>query len=273
MPLRNVRLHPLKKTSPFRRIAIGTWDGPGDPQIYGSMDVDLTTVDAWLASRASDAPRVTVTHLMTRAVGRAMREFPDLNGILRFHKVFLRESVDVTCLASFADDQGKMDLASVRITDADQKNAEEIAVQMDEKLARLRGAKDTDVQKTSRMMSMLPGFVVRFLLWITALLTYTFNLRVPGIPPDLFGGCIITNVGMMGFDVAYAPLVPYSRVPLLLLLGATKLRPVVIDGEVVARNTLPINATVDHRFCDGALLGKMAKSIRWSFENPEEAFG
>ena len=93
------------------------------------------------------------------------------------------------------------------------------------------------------------------------------------MPKDPFAGCIITNVGMLGLDVAYAPLVPYSRVPVILLVGEAKKRPIVdADGNVVAREIVTINATIDHRFCDGVLLGKMVRVIREAFDDPDTHF-
>jgi pyruvate dehydrogenase E2 component (dihydrolipoamide acetyltransferase) len=123
------------------------------------------------------------------------------------------------------------------------------------------------------MISLMPGFLVRFFLWLTALFSYTLNIRFPGIPRDPFGGCILTNVGMFGLDVAYAPLVPYSRVPLILLVGEAKKRPVVVGDKLEVREVVTVNATVDHRFCDGALLGKMVKVVREAFDDPGTHFG
>ena len=63
MGLRNVPVTP-----PFRKIALGTWDRPGDPQIYGTLEIDLTNAYAWRDSLPEDAPKVTVTHMVARAM-------------------------------------------------------------------------------------------------------------------------------------------------------------------------------------------------------------
>ena len=34
---RNVALKPVGKVSSFRKLAMGTWDDPRDPQIYGTL--------------------------------------------------------------------------------------------------------------------------------------------------------------------------------------------------------------------------------------------
>lgn len=273
MALRNVRLRALGKTPPFRKLAIGTWGKPGDPQIYGTLEIDLTEAVRWHRALPEGAPKITVLHMVTRAMGLAMKRYPDLNGLLRFGRIYLRESVDVACLAAVEHESGRADLTSVRVSDVDQKSVPQIAHEMATRLSRARGAKDTEVQKTSALMGLLPGFMIGFFLWLSAFISYTLNLRAPGIPKDLFGGCIITNVGSFGLDQAFAPLVPYSRAPIVLLLGEAKDRPAVVDGELVIRKIATLNATIDHRFCDGALLARMVRVIHEAFAEPEEHFG
>jgi pyruvate/2-oxoglutarate dehydrogenase complex dihydrolipoamide acyltransferase (E2) component len=83
---------------------------------------------------------------------------------------------------------------------------------------------------------------------------------------------MITNVGMLELDVAYAPLVPYSRVPILLTVGAVKDQPVVDDGVVKPGKVMNINVTFDHRFIDGVQAAAMSKSMRSWIEHPFEHF-
>ena len=66
------------------------------------------------------------------------------------------------------------------------------------------------------------------------------DLRWAGIPSDPFGSVMITNVGSLGLDTAYVPLVPYSHVPILLALGAVKDSAVVEDGKVVAGKVMRV---------------------------------
>ncbi len=272
MGIRNVKVKALKKTPPFRKVAIGTWGKPTDPQIYGTIDIDLTKAQAWRKKLPPDGPKVTVTHMVARAVALAMKKYPDLNGFLRFRKIYLRPTVDMTVLAAVEHESGQEDLTSLKLNDVDQKGVTQIAADQAAKLKRIREKRDTDMQKSSRLLSIIPGFLIRAVLGLIAVISYTLNLRFPGIPKDPFGGCLLTNVGMWGLDVAYAPLVPYSRIPLVLLVGEAKKRPVVVGDRIEAREIVTLNASVDHRFCDGALLAKMVKAVRQAFDDPDTYF-
>lgn len=272
MGIRNVKIKSLRKVPPFRRAAVGTWGHPTDPQIYGTLEVDLTKAYAWRDSLPDSGPRLTVTHMVARAIALAMAEYPDLNGLIRFRKIYLRQTVDIFFQVTVEHESGREDLAGIRIAEVDKKGVVQIAEEMARKVERVREKRNTPVQKTSRMLSLLPGFMMRFVLNLTAFISYTLNIRFPGIPKDLFGGCMISNVGALGLDLAFAPLVPYSRTPLVLLVGQAKKRPVVVGDTIEAREIVTLNATIDHRFCDGALLAKMVRVIQKAFAAPEEYF-
>ena len=82
----------------------------------------------------------------------------------------------------------------------------------------------------------------------------------------------ITNVGSLGLDTAYVPLVPYTRVPIFVAPGAVKDMPVVEDGKVVPGKVMNVNASFDHRFIDGYHAAVLAKTIREMMESPFESF-
>jgi len=272
MGLRNVKIKPLRHTPPFRKVALGTWHGPGDPQIYGTLEIDLTKAYAWRDRQPEGGPRVTVTHMVARAMALALSRHPDLNAFIRLRRIYLRQLVDLFILAVVEHESGREDLTSVKVSRADEKGVAGIADEVGTKLKRVREKKDTDLQKSSKLMSIIPGFLMRFVLKMVAFISYTLNLRCPGIPRDPFGACLITNVGMFGLDVAYAPIVPYTRAPVVLLVGEAKKRPVVIDDKIEIRPVVTLNATIDHRLCDGALLAKMVRTIRGAFDDPDTHF-
>ena len=88
---------PVEDASSFRRMAAAMWRSPRDPSIYGSMDVDATDALAFLARHeAETGVRLTVTHLVARAVAAALRAQPEINGKVRFwDKLEQRRSIDV----------------------------------------------------------------------------------------------------------------------------------------------------------------------------------
>ena len=68
------------------------------------------------------------------------------------------------------------------------------------------------------------------------------------------------------------PLVPYSRVPILIATGAVKDVPVVADGKLVPAKVMRVNATFDHRFIDGFHASVMSRVLKQWIEHPFEHF-
>ena len=77
----------------------------------------------------------------------------------------------------------------------------------------------------------------------------------------------VTNFGAVGGEYA-TPILNYPEVGIL-GIGELKQRPVVEDGEVVAKYTLPISLTIDHRIVDGADAARFANTFIEYVENPE----
>jgi pyruvate/2-oxoglutarate dehydrogenase complex dihydrolipoamide acyltransferase (E2) component len=73
---------------------------------------------------------------------------------------------------------------------------------------------------------------------------------------------MITSVGMWGIGHAYSPLAHYYRVPVLVLVGAVRKAPTVVDDAVVIRPMLTLTATFDHRYADGYHAARFAEALR-----------
>jgi len=84
---------------------------------------------------------------------------------------------------------------------------------------------------------------------------------------DLSGATFtITNYGSLGGRFA-TPIIPPGQ-GAILGLGAVAERPVVIDGEVVARPTLPMVLGADHRLIDGDLAEAFRRAVADDLAEP-----
>lgn len=270
----HLELIPKRDLSSFRKLAIGTWKTAYDPTVYGTLTVRMDKAMAYIeAFRQRTGVRLTVTHLVAKAMGEALRRCPDANAILRFNKIYLRQRVTLSTLV-VQTDGGKVDLTSARIEDADKKNLQEIAADLEEAVRRVRERRDVALEKGKGTLQKIPYLLLNTFTWLMSFFMYTLNLDLSrfGMPKDAFGSAIITNVGSLGLDTAYVPLAPYTRVPIFVAPGAVKEVPVVEDGKVVPGKVMNINATFDHRFIDGFHAGVLANTLREMLENPFEQF-
>jgi pyruvate dehydrogenase E2 component (dihydrolipoamide acetyltransferase) len=277
---RNIELGPPLKLSSWRKIALGTWRDAGDPSIYSVLEVDVGPALAYLERlRAAQAhqpeapPKLTLTHFVGKAVANTLASHRDINCIRRFGRIYPRKDVDIFFQVA-GDTQGK-DLSGMTIRKADTKSVRDFAAEMTARARKIRHEGDPEFRKMKRTMGGLPGWASRFVLGFAGFLLYTLNLWTPllGSPRDPFGSCMITSIGSLGLDMAFAPLVPYSRVPLLIAVGAVRDTPVVREGRVVVAQVMRLCVTIDHRLIDGMHASHMAKKLLAIFADPERELG
>lgn len=268
----HLKLTPKGEVSSFRKIAIGTWTTTYDPTVYGTLTVRMEKALEYIERfREAHGVRLTVTHLVTKACADALRRCPDANAILRFNKIYLRDKVTISVLVVQTDQgDGKVDLTAAKIEDADQKSLRQIAAEMQETIDKVRQRKDLALEKGKGTVAMIPFLLMNLFLKLLGFFMYTLNLDLSrlGMPRDAFGGLTVTNVGSLGLDTAYVPLVPYTRVPIFVAPGAVKDVPVVENNKVIPGKVMNINASFDHRFIDGAHAAVLAKTVREYLENP-----
>ncbi len=268
----NLDLVQKKDLSSFRRIAIGTWATTYDPSVYGSMTLPVDDAQAYIrAFRERTGKKITMTHLMAKVAAACLAKMPDGNAILRFNKVYMRKNIGVFFQVALEDPEtGELDLSGVTIFDADQKSLLDIVHEVEEKVAKVRKLKDPALEKTRSTFKKIPAFMLNFVLKMISFLCYTLNLdmRWAGLPKDPFGSVMVTNIGSLGLDQAYVPLVPYSKVPLLIAVGAVKDAAVVEDGELKTAKVMDLSATFDHRLLDGTHAAIMSKVVRAWFADP-----
>lgn len=274
----NVRLVRKTGLSSFRTMALGTWSMARDSSVYGALDLEVdAALDFLDAYRARTGLRATITHLMAVAMARVLVEVPEANALLRWHRIELRQDVDLFFQVLMHDPGNhEIDLSGVTLRNVDRMDLATVVRTFEGACARVRAGQDAEKESTRQMFRRFPGWLVRPVLDLVSFLTYTLNLdlRWLGLPRDPFGGVMITNVGSLGLDEAYAPLVPYSRVPLVVSLGAVRRVPVAdADGTVRVARVLRVAATFDHRVLDGSHAAKMVAVLKRQFADPAASFG
>ena len=261
---------PIENASSFRRMAAAMWRSPSDPSIYGQMDVDAPASLAFLAEhQRTTGTRLTVTHLVARAVALALQDQPEINAKVRFWgRLEQRSTIDV--FVTVATD-GARDLSGARIDRANEKPLAALAAELADRVTKIRGGKDASYQQSRKALKSVPWYLARAATRLSDVLVNELHVDLPahGMPRDPFGSAIVTSVGMFGIDSAFAPFVPLARCPMLILVPEVRPRPWAVGSTVQVRPVLRLCATFDHRIIDGAAAGRFAHRLTQLFAAPE----
>ena len=273
----NVELEPAQRLPIFRRIALGTWATTYDPQVYGTLSLRMEPALAYIeAFRQKTGKRLTVTHLVAKAVAGALKEMPDANALLRMGRLYPRRSIDVFLQVVMPDAKtGKPDLSGVTLRAVDQASLVEIVSATEKSVEKVRTDSDPELARSRGTLARVPGLLIGYVLRLLSFLLYTLNwdLSALGVPRDGFGSVMVTNIGSLGLEQAYAPLVPWSRVPMVIAAGMVVDEPVVENGQIVPGKVMRLSATFDHRYLDGAHAATLARVVRRAFAEPTLTFG
>lgn len=265
----NIPLQPYRKPSMWRKMSLANWKHPVDPSVYGRLEVDMTNALTYAEAESQrTGAKVTPTHIVVRGVASALRRRPGANAMIRLNRVYERKEVDIFCQVAIPGDTP--DLSGAVIRKADTKLAGDIAQELREKALAVREDRDEELGKSRKSLDLLPAFLYRPVLWFLAVLQYALNLdlRFLGLPRDAFGSAMVTSIGSLGIDEAYAPLVPMSRTPMVISVGKVSDRAVVRDGAIVIRPICVLSACFDHRIMDGLTAGKVASELSAYLADP-----
>lgn len=264
----------LRRLSSWRSISLHTWSAPRDPTVYGSLELDATAALEYVRAQSErTGVKVTLTHLVGKAIANAIAARPEVNAVVRRGRtIYERDSVDVFFQVAF---DGGEDLSGAKIDGAADKSVVEIARELGERAAQIRAHRDQRLTQKRALIARLPTSLRGLALRGAEYLSYDLGLDLSrlGIPYDAFGSAMVTNVGMFGLPQGFAPLVPFSRAPIVLTVGAVEQRPRVVGDAVQVRPVLPIGATLDHRLLDGFQAGQIARRFRQILEDPVGALG
>ncbi len=255
--------------SSWRNISTAVYGAPNEGKIYGMIEIDVTEAWELINSNRRKGRRITMTHLVAGAVGRAIGwDIPEMNAFVRRGHVVQREEVIVTVAVNM---HGGKEMTSVKLYDAHKKTVYEIAEGIRNRVAEARNGSDNDTMENKNFISKIPWPFRRMTFLLIRFITNTLGLEIKsmGLGHNAFGSILLSNIGSHGLTMGLGALFPGSKLPAVLIMGKEEDRPVVIDGKIVIRKILPITGTFDHRIMDGYHGGVLAHHVKRYMENAE----
>jgi pyruvate/2-oxoglutarate dehydrogenase complex dihydrolipoamide acyltransferase (E2) component len=272
---RNVDCTRVERVSGFRKLSLGTWRDAYDPSVYGWMCVDAEPIDKFLAARREQSGEtLTYTHFFTAVLAAYFKAHPEANALLRFGRPYVRRHISALVQVAIpAQGHHDVDLSGVTLRQLESKNLVGIAQEIRHQASKIRRGEDKEFAKAKGAIQAIPFLLMFPFIRLMSIVSYSLNLKLSalGLAEDPFGTFMVTNVGSLGIDAGFAPLVPYSRCGFVFSIGKKVLRPTVSEqGSVVAREQLSISATFDHRLYDGFHLAGLVRHVERACAHPED---
>ncbi len=253
----------------WRVAAAAIYRKPTDSRILGTVELDVTELEAFVLKKRREGLRITVMHPILLLLARGMRdEVPEMNCYVRRGRLVHRGYVHATVSVLV---EGGTQISSVTVPHADRLTLPELAEVLLKNVRESRQGNLEKAAKSKSILRLLPWPLNRWLVRLAQWLTVEVGLELPalGLSPDAFGSFILSNIGSIGIDIGYAALLPLSNVSGVITMGSVQSKAVVINDQIVPRRILTISAVFDHRVVDAVHIGKMFKYVKSMVKGPD----
>jgi hypothetical protein len=272
MPLRRSDGTPVGGLHPLRRIMPFLMPARNEAFVLFEQAIDVAPARRFLEQANAGRPpeqAITLFHLVLRALGLGLHEFPRLNRFAVGGRLYDRDGIWLSFSAKKRlDRDGAVFTAKLRF------DPEESLASMVNRIHALvregRSDRETATEREVRAFLRVPASVLRLgtraVRWLDGhnLLPASF---IAGDP--LYASVFVANLGSVDLDAAYHHLFEYGTIPVFVTIGRIARVPLALDdGSVTSREVMMLRYTYDERVEDGFYAARALERVRAHFEAP-----
>lgn len=237
-------------------------------------EVDISKTDKYVSERIiAGQENFSILHVIIAAYVRTIAQHPALNRFVSGQKIYARNDIQVvmaikksmsieapeTCIKVWFEPDDTIDVIYEKF------NAAVGAYNDNEE------GETSSFDKLNKGFSLIPGFLLRFVVWVVRCLDYVGWL--PRKFTDLlpfYGSMIITSMGSLGIKPIYHHIYNFGNLPIFVSYGAKRRENVLkADGSVIQKKYIDLKVVTDERICDGFQYAAGFKCWKKLIENPE----
>ena len=266
----------VKGLSPERRFLPFMMPTRNESVVFHEQQYDIGKTRRWLRdfNRASPPQTATMFHLFLWACSQGLHMYPSMNRFVLGRRIYQRRGVQVS-FAAKKEFSAAAPLVTVKKPFAANEPFAAAVKDMTDRIGEGRGPSQRRVDKELRLALLLPGIILRFVLWCLRGLDRLNLMPRSMIESDpMYASLFVANLGSVGLDNTFHHLYEYGTISIFAVMGAQKKAVVVArDGSPEVREVLQIRWTLDERIIDGMYAGESMQLVRKIMEDPEKYLG
>ena len=243
-----------------------------DAQILVQETIPIDNIEAFIKEHKEEMPDLSLMHVIIAAAVRLFSQRPKLNRFVFRNKLYARKyiSMSITIRRSMTD-EGEETLIKLYFlpTDTLYDVVRKVQQALDEN--KHEGDQNT-ADKFSKSLTYLPGFLIRFMVFIIRWLD-KFNI-LPRALEEIspwHSSLYLANMGSIGSESVYHPLYEIGTCSFFLTTGKKTTQHIPRrSGEVLSLKTIMLKLSLDGRICDGLYLASTLRMIGRLYMNPEQ---
>jgi hypothetical protein len=263
----------LRSLDPFYQITPYLMRNRADSQNFFVERIDIGPVEKWLrAQRDAGRGDIGFLHVLTTAVLRTISQRPQLNRFVAGQRIYARNEITVSlALKKKVDDQSSE--TTIKLAFGPRDTVFDVAARLNAAVTENKAPETkNETDNTARLFMLVPGFLVRFLLFLVRSLDFHGLLpKALHSASPFHTSVFITDLGSLGIRPVYHHLYDLGTTSLFVAFGAKERhREMDKEGRHVERKYISMKVTTDERICDGAYFAGAFKYMAWLMKNPAE---
>jgi len=266
----------VKGLSPERRFMPFMMPTRNESLVFHEQQYNIAKTRRWLRdfNRANPPQSATMFHLFLWASAQGLDRFPPMNRFVLGRRIYQRRGVQIS-FAAKKEFSATAPIVTVKKSFAPNEPFAPAVKDMTDRIGEGRGSDQRRVDKELRLALMLPGLILRFVLWFLRKLDF-FNLMPRSMieSDPMYASLFVANLGSVGLDNTFHHLYEYGTISIFAVMGTQKKALVVgRDGSPEVREVLQIRFTLDERIIDGMYAGESMQLVKKIMEDPERYIG
>ncbi len=259
---------PMNQVSPYIMVTRNTSTN------FFSESFEITQVERYVRKKRKEGlTNFGLTHVLLACYCRAVAKYPKLNRFISGQKIYSRGNDLQFCMTIKKEMTSDSPETLIKVHLSPYDTAEDVYRKLNEQVEKVKNTPlDSDFDNTAGALTMIPGVLLKFVVWLLRTLDYFGLLPKFLLEVSPFHGSIFfTSMGSLGIPPIYHHLYDFGNLPLFGSFGCKRRALEVLeDGTVVQKKYMDCKFTMDERIVDGFYYAAFFKHYKRILYRPEQ---
>jgi hypothetical protein len=241
--------------------------------IFYEQILDVTNTLKYLHKkrRENNEKRITLFYIILYAAIRVITQRPKLNRFVSGYRYYQGNRISFNFVAK-RDMTDECEEINVTMSFSPRLTLEGFCKKIDDYISNIKEGTETGAEKINSLVSHLPRFLIKFIMWGLRFLDYHNGLPLSVIDSlPFYNSVFFTNLGSIGMDAPFHHNFELGNCGFFCAIGKLrKENKLKKDGTVETHDKIKLTFTYDDRITDGFYCARSFDLLRSLVENPEK---
>ncbi len=238
-----------------------------------SDSIEITGIERYIRQKRKEGmTSFGIMHVLLAAYVRTLAKYPAVNRFLAGQKVYSRGNDVQFCITVKKEMSTSSPETVIKVHLTPYDTAMDIYNKVNAEIEKVKNTPlDSSFDNTAQILNMIPGVILKFVVWLLKLLDY-FGL-LPGFLLEVspfHGSVFFTSMGSLGIPPIYHHLYDFGNLPAFGAFGCKRRAlETTEDGTIVQRKYIDVKFALDERIVDGFYYATFFKQFKRVLSHPE----